>query len=286
MITMSWQLLTTLSVLTLSASVLLQRVLLHKDKIDPFAYAVTFQAIVGALLMVAAVINGFTLAGISSVYPQVVISVMAFGGGHILYAKTLQLIEASAFSVLFATQAIWIMLIGVVLFHEALTLVQILGTVLIFSGVGLIIKNWHGLKLDKGTMFGLLTGFVFGIAVTCWSYVGRNTDGLSWAAISFFGTSLAALAFKPSSRLKITSLLSGNVLAKLLILGILYGIGSLTMLLAYKLGTFSVVTPLRQTSIVVTTIISLLFLRTERTRIQYKIAAAIISFIGALLIII
>lgn len=52
---MSWQLLTAISVLSLSVSVILQRTLIHRDKTDPFAYAVVFQGIVGILLMVVAI---------------------------------------------------------------------------------------------------------------------------------------------------------------------------------------------------------------------------------------
>ncbi|TAH32383.1 EamA family transporter [Candidatus Saccharibacteria bacterium] len=282
---MSWQLLTALSVLSLSTSVLLQRVLLHKDKVDPYGYAVTFQFIVGALLLVFAIPHGLKLPGIGAVIVPAVISIIAFGVGHILYAKTLQLVEASAFSTLFATQAIWIMLLGILLFKESLTAVQVVGSVLIFSSVGMLVKSWKNFKLDKGTFLGLLTGLVFGVAITSWSYVGRHTDGLSWAALSFIGTAAAALLVKPSTYRKIPSLLGSRVLPKMLLLGVLYGLGSLAMLYAYRKGTFSVVTPLRQTSIMVTTLLALVFLANERTRILVKLAAAAISFVGACLLV-
>ena len=283
---MSWQLLTLISVLTLSVSVLLQRILLHKDKLDPYAYAVTFQCLVGLLLSIFAVYHGAKFPGMSSLLVPAAIAIVAFGVGHILYAKTLQIVEASTFSVLFASQAIWIMLLGIVLFNEALTLVQICGSLLIFSSVGLLVKDWKNFKLDKGTALGLLTGVLFGIAITSWSYVGKHTDGLSWTAASFIGTALVSLAIKPSTSHKIAGLLGHKTLIKLLILAAFYGAGSLAMLYAYNKGTFAVVTPLRQTSIIVTTVLALLFLSAERTRIGIKVIAAILSFIGVLLIVV
>jgi hypothetical protein len=45
---------------------LLQRILLHRDKVDPFAYAVVFQGIVGVLLMVFALFYGFALPNIET----------------------------------------------------------------------------------------------------------------------------------------------------------------------------------------------------------------------------
>jgi len=236
--------------------------------------------------MAFAMLAGFELPGITKVWQPAVLSIIAFGLGHIMYAKTLQLVEASAFSVLFATQAIWIMLLGIVLFNESMSLVQIVGTILIFSSVGLVAKNPRSLSIDKGTLYGLLTGLLFGIAITSWSYVGRHTDGLSWAAISFVGTSLVALAIKPSASRKLRSLVTVSVLPKLLLLGILYAVGSLTMLYAYQQGTFSEVTPLRQTSIIVTTLLALVFLVKERSHVAIKLSAAAICLLGALLIII
>lgn len=283
---MSWQLLTAISVFSLSLSVLLQRVLLHKDKLNPYAYAVAFQGIVGVILTILALIYGFKLPNIQTLIIPALLSIVAFGLGHIIYAKTLQLVEASAFSVLFATQAIWIMLLGIGLFHESLSLLQIAGTILIFGSVGLLTKGIRKISIDKGTALGLLTGLLFGVAITSWSYVGRHTDGLSWAAISFIGTSLVAYLIKPQPISGMRAIIVGKLLPKLVLLGILYAIGSLAMLFAYREGAFSIVTPLRQTSIIVTVLLALIFLPKEKNRINLKLAAAVICFVGVVLIVV
>jgi Zn-dependent protease len=161
---MSWQLLTAISVLSLSISVILQRTLIHRDKTDPFAYAVVFQGIVGILLMTVAIIVGFKLDGIRAVMFPAVTSIFFYGVGHILYAKTLQKVEASAFSVLFATQAVWIMILGIVLLKESINLLQVFGTMLIFSGVSLLVKNIRSIIKDAGPLVNLALAFVsFGI---------------------------------------------------------------------------------------------------------------------------
>lgn len=283
---MSWQLLTAISVLALSFSVLLQRILLSRDKIDPYAYAVVFQGLVGVILVIAAISIGFKLPNIETLLAPALIAIFAFGVGHIAYAKTLQVVEASAFSVLFATQAIWIMLFGILLFHEPLTAIQVIGVVFIFGSVGLLNKNLRSLKIDRGTGLGLLTGVLFGVAITSWSYVGRHTDGLSWAAVSFVGTAFVAYMIRPKSIHKMKALFRTKTLSKLLLLSLFYAVGSLAMLFAYREGTFSIVTPLRQTSIIVTVLLALVFLSKERTRINLKIESAIVCFVGVILIVI
>lgn len=276
---------TIISVLALSSSVLFQKILLSKFKSDPYAYAVVFQGLVGVLLMFFATAAGFKLPGIEKVALPAVISIVAFGLGHIVYAKTLQIVEASAFSVLFATQAIWIMLLGIILFNENLSVLQIIGALIIFASVSLLVKNIKVLKLDKGTALGLTTGVLFGIAITSWSYVGRHTDGISWAAISFIGTALVAFLARPQSVKHMKHLFSSKVILSLTVLTVFYAIGSLAMLYAYREGTFSVVTPLRQSSIILTTLLALLFISSERTRVKRKLIAAALCFIGVAMIV-
>lgn len=283
---MSWQIFTVISVLLLSTSVLLQRILLNKDKLDPYAYASIFQGLVGVLLSTAALVYGFNLNGLENFITPAIVSVLAFGLGHVMYAKTLQIVEASSFSVLFASQAIWIMLFGIIFFNESLTTLQIIGAALIFICVGLLSPSIRYLKLDKGTLFGLITGVLFGVAITTWSYVGREIDTLSWAGASFIGTAFVSYLAQPKSLQKLVPLFKGGVFLKLLLLGVLYGVGSLTMLLAYKEGDFAIVTPLRQTAIVVTVILALLLLKNERNRVGIKMLSSIVCFIGVVLIVI
>ena len=282
---MSWQLLTAISVLTLSASVVLQRLLLGKDKIDPFAYASVFQFIVGVLLSSFVVFYGFKLPNFESLLLPAFVSIVAFGVGHILIAKALQTVEASVFSVLFASQSVWIMLLGVVLFHERLNMLQIVGSVLIFASV-LMLVDRKLFYVEKGTFYGLVAGALFAIAITTWSYVGRHTDGLSWAAISFFGTALVSFLTRPSSYKKMRSLFAPHITSKLLLLGVFYSIGSLTMLYAYRKGLFAVVTPVRQSSIIVTTILALVLMPSERDHMLRKVVASIACFTGVVMIVI
>ncbi|MDB5166591.1 MAG: rane protein of unknown function [Candidatus Saccharibacteria bacterium] len=283
---MSWQLYTAISVLGLSISIILQRVLIHKDKLDPFAYAVFFQGIVACIISAFAVISGFKLPNIGDYLLPAIGSMLLYGAGHIVYAKTLQRVEASVFSIYFATHALWVMLLGILLFGEKLSILQIIGSVLIFASVSLAVKSFRNFKPDTGALLGILTGVLFGLAITCWSYVGRHTDTLSWAAVSFAGASLASLLFSPKAIKKIGPMLSLKILPRLVLLGVFYAIGSVAMLYAYKTGTFSLVSPLRQTGIIVTTVLALVLLSQERVNIKRKVAASVVCTLGVLFLVV
>lgn len=283
---MSWELLTAISVLGLSASILLQRILLHNYKTDPFAYVIAFQAMVGILIGAYAIVSGVSNPDLSRLWPLALVCVAAYGVGHIFYAKTLQLVDASVFSVLFASHAAWMMLLGVLLFTEKLGSAEILGAILIFASVFILVKKSSWRRLDKGLLYGLLTGAIFAIAITSWSYVGREVETMSWAAWSFIGASLIALLIRPRSTVKIKELVAGDkgILQRMVVLAVLYAIGSVAMLYAYKYGDISIVSPLRQTGIVVTVLMALVFIPAERASIGKKLIAAMVSFAGAVLI--
>lgn len=282
---MTWQFFTAVSVIALSISVILQRVLIHKDKVNPFAYVVVSQAMVAVVIAISLLFHGFHLPNMSQLWVPAVTCMFMYGAGHIIYAKTLQRVEASVFSVFFATQVVWIMLIGVFWFKESLTALQILGSALIFLSIIALVKRQSLRSLDKGLVLGLLTGLLFGIAITLWSYVGRHTDTLTWAAVSFTGTSLSAWLFYPKAMRYVGPLFQGAILWRMAVLGVIFAIGCVAMLYAYKLGTFTLVSPLRQTSIIFTVLLALTFLKAERKHLGKKIIAAAICTLGVVLIV-
>lgn len=285
---MSWEILTGISVLGLSASILLQRILLYNYKTDPYSYVIIFQSLVGILIAGYTLSTGVPNPDLSQVWIVALLCITAYGIGHIFYAKTLQLVDASAFSVLFATHALWMMLIGVTVFAEVLTIGDVVGAAMIFASILLLTSRTSWKKLDTGLGYGLLTGVLFAVAITSWTYVGRESETMSWAAWSFIGGALVALLVRPRSIVPAAKLITANkdILLRMLVLAVLYAVGSVAMLYAYKYGDLSIVSPLRQTGIVVTVLLALLLLPAERTYIAKKLLAAGISLIGTVIILI
>lgn len=280
---MSWQFFIAISVIAGSISVLLQRLLLHRDKSNTFAYIVVFQALVALLVGTYAVINGFVMPDFDRYWLAIIATCVLFGVGNVVYAKTLERVEASIFSVLFATGAVWVMLMGIIFLDEVLSVSQIIGAFLIFFSIAILGYSKKSLKFSKGILLGLLTGLIYGVAVALWAYVGRGSDVASWTAISFAGPSLVVLIAYPRSVKHMKSFLSGAKLIRMALLGVTFSIGAVTLLTAYNKGDVSAVAPINQTSIVITTLLAIIFLK-ERDHLPKKILSAVVCFIGALLI--
>lgn len=243
-----------------------------------------FQGLVAFLVAIYAFIHGFHMPDFGNYWFAIVATVLLYGGGHVAYAKTLQQVEASIFSILFATNAIWTMFMGLLLFHERLSSGQILGILFIFASVGMLAEHKKALKFDKGIMLGLLTGLLFGFATATWAYVGRHSDAASWTALSFAGPSLFVLLTHPKAVKHMKPFLSGTKLTRMTLLGVLFSISAVTLLTAYQKGNVSIVAPLQQTTIIITILLAVMFLH-ERKHLWRKTAAAAVCFIGVLLIV-
>lgn len=281
---MSWQLLVAISVITFSISVLLQRTLMHEDKSDPIAYVIVFQASVGLIILAYALFFGFEMPHFRTLWFPALSSSVLYGIAHVAYAKTLQIVEASVFSVLAATRTFWIMLFGVLLFQDYIGPLQILGSLLIFLSICLLAERRNGFKFGRGIALGLLTGMLLGFAVVGWVYVGKYTDAASWTALSFLSTSLLVLIGRPRAVKHIKPFFQGKTFQRIALLGTLFAISSVTLLEAFKTGSVSLIAPLHATTIIVTVLLAIAFLG-ERTRLRWKTAAAMVCFMGVLLIV-
>lgn len=214
----------------------------------------------------------------------ILLTFVLYGSGHILYAHTLKRVEASVFTTLLATSTVWIMVMGTVVYHEKIGVLQLLGALLIFASIGMLAEHTGRIKLDKSIVIGLVMGLIFGIASAAWVYVGKGTDPLTWVALSAIGPGLVVLLVRPQAVLKIKPLLTKPVLIKMACIAASFGIANLAVLGAHSRGSVTVVAPLLQTSIIVTALIGIFFLG-ERKRLWHKTAAAVICFSGVLLII-
>lgn len=282
---MNWQIFVVINLITASVLVPLQRVLLRRQETDPLTFIVVSQFITGILLVPFALASGFQLPDINK-YGLIILSMFAlYAGGHYLYAYTLKQVEASVFSTLLNTNVVWVVAMGYLVLQEAVQLDDVLGAVIIMASVFLLMDyRKRTVHLEKSILLGLLVGFIFGVALSMWVYVGKHSDLLSWTMMSFFGTPLLLLAVKPTVVKSAKHFFSGKLLPRMFILGVVWAVDNLASLAAYQRGNVSIIAPLLQTSAILSVLIAIIFLH-ERSRLRWKIASSIVCFIGVLLII-
>lgn len=281
---MSWQLLTAISVITFSVSMLLRRVLLSGVKPNPVAYSIIFQAVTGVLILLYAIANGFEMPDLGRYWLAALLTVALYAAGNILMTKALTNTEASIFSILFASSAIWTMLAGYLLLGDSLSPMQFVGVGLVFVSIFTLSERKRSFHIDKGLLLSLICAGVYGLASVGWIYVGRGSDPASWTAITFIAPALLLLTLRPKSLKRMNILLTKSILPKILLIAATMGITTVTGMQAYKIGNLNLVAALQQTNILVITLFGAIFLQ-ERSQLPQKILAAVICLAGVLLII-
>lgn len=281
---MNWQIILAISVVTYSISVLLQRILLKNNKSDPIAYSIVFQLLTGIMIGAYAAFNGFNIPDLVPLIPNLILMTILYGAGNVFIFSALKIIDASEFTILFASRAM-ITIIGAIIFlKESFSTQQALGTLLIILSVVLVSWKKQRLAFNKGVIFSSLAALSFGLAFTNDAFILNNFDVPSYLTIAFIAPSLAVWAIYPRSTIKMKPLLEKRTLWKLGLLGFFYAISAITIFLAYQIGrNASQIAPLSQTATIITVLLSIIFLK-ERTGLLNKLLGAIISFIGVILI--
>lgn len=283
---MEWYIYVLINLLTASLIVPLQRVLLRKKGSDPVAFIVVSQILTGLVLLPFVLTHGFEMPDVRKYGLLMAAMFGLYCIGHVLYAQTLKKVEASVFQTLLNTSTIWVVLMGYIALKEHFNPMDLFGTAVILGSVGMLIERKSGSKLtlERSILLGLLVGLIFGVASALWVYIGKHSDVLSWTMLSFFGTPVIIAIVRPKTFKGTRYYFKGKVLANMLILALVWAFDNLASLAAYKTGTVAVVAPLLQTSVVLSVIISIIFLK-ERTNLKQKIAASVVCFIGVLLLV-
>ena len=132
---MTWQLLLTISVISYSLAILVQRILLKDKESDAVAYAVVFQLLTAALISIYVLGHGIKVGPLALLLPNLVLMAILYAVGNIFIFKALKLGEASEFTILFTTRVFWTILVAIIFLGERFSTSQFVGTFLIWASV-------------------------------------------------------------------------------------------------------------------------------------------------------
>jgi transporter family protein len=283
---MSWLILVIVSAVLASLSRILQRVLLKERNSDPFAFAFVFQLLV-SLLFVFYTLVTHTLAfpQMSALILNLIIMAILYGLMNIFLTNAFKLAEASEASIIFASSTLWSVLSAVLLLGERLTVQKMIGVFLILGGLVAVNYTKSKWSLNKGHLFALLAAICFGFAFTNDAFIiSHFKSTASYILLSFVLSSFAILLFRPGLTKHISYYVKPAIIPKLLFCGVFYAGAVFAIFEAYKRGgPVSVISPISESSLILTVTISYFFLK-EKNNLINKIVGTAFVFGGILLL--
>lgn len=282
---MTWQIFILLSVIFYSVSIIIQKKILKDKNSNPIAFAIIFQLLVGIFIA----LYGFIFAKISfenfsSLFVNFIFMVVLYAILNIFIVKSMKQTEASKFTIIFATRALFATVISLIFLKEALLFRHIIGALLIFSGIMLSDPKSLKLSFGKGEMFAFLAALFFGFATVNDRFVLKQVNVYSYSSAAFILPAILTGLIYPGRIKDISVFLTGSFLPKIIFLCTIFAANSVFFYLALQRGdSVSQVNSAGLISVIVIVLLSVIFLK-ERTNMAMKIIGSVVSFVGLFLV--
>lgn len=282
---MTWQILLAISIAATVFYTLLQKVLIHEKASDAVAFTIASQIVPGILIFLYLILtNGFHMPNLLLFIPNILIMIFFYGFSAVFMFRSLALIDASEFTILFATRALWTLLIAVIFLSEHFSLIQMSGTLLLLVSVVLVSYKKEKIKLGKGELLALFSAALFGVALGNDGFLVKNFDVQSYLVFAFLLPGIMLMAVYPKEIKKLKMFLKPSLGFKMFLLCICFVVSAITFFSAFKIGdNVGQISILNQISTVLIVLASILYLK-ERKNVFLKIFGSILAFIGVILL--
>lgn len=255
-----------------------------KNSRDPVVAYVVNGIIGGLILLSAGLVIGFKIPDLTEISLNLILMTVFLGFGSVLNFTALKKVEASEFTVLFSTRALWSIASAILILGESFSLKQFIGAGLIILSVVLVSWKKKSFRLNEGEMLTLAGAFFFGVEFINDAFLVGKTDLFFYMPLIFLLPSLFIGLINYKKMIKINDFLSAKDIFKLGFLALMFAISATSTFMAYKAGNNAAqIAVLNQTSTILIVFLGIVFLK-ERTHIYLKIASAFISIIGVFLV--
>lgn len=283
---MLWFYLVLFSVLGTAIANIYRRIAMKYDKSDALASAILFQVMGTVVVGIFAFSHGFVLPPIAHYPFNFLLATVLWGFATLSLFKASHYLEASETAIIAAASSVVTIISSVVVLHEHFGFVYIIGTVLIMISVFYITHSTKKMTLNKGTFFALAYCLLAGLANTNDAFMLKysHSDTLSLLTVGFFLPGVFYVLIKPSIVKKIKPLLVFSHFSKVFLLTFCYSLAAIAYFFAISIGgQASQVSPINQSSIILTVLIGALFLN-ERDHLLKKVICTLLVTVGVILL--
>ena len=281
---MSWLFLTVSSVVIASIASILQKVLMGGDKSDPYSYAILFHFLLGFLVLVLALWSGANLSLFSGNVLMLLVASALWGVTQVLLFKALQMLEASEVTIISDLRVVVTIIASVILLGEVFSGWNMLGAVLVLGASLLVVDIRKGFTFNWGVLYSVAMALFAGLAIVADSANVQQYDVLAYSTFSNFLSGFCILVFYPKALRQWERFVQPYFLTKMLPLVVLSATQGVLYLFALTYGgNTAQVGTIRQTSVIVTVLLAVIFLK-ERSRLLQKFVGAILVSAGVLLL--
>lgn len=258
---------------------------MKEEKSDPLAYAIFFQFLTGVFIgAFGFFVSDMSFPDMRPLIVNVILMVLLYAFGNVFMFKALKKIEASKFTIIFSSRALFTIFASSLLLGEFLSRKHWIGALFIFAGIVLVSFKPERVLFKRVEPVALLAAIFFGFATTNDRFLLKSFNVYPYLLLGFVAPALLIAVLNPHTIKKMRTLFDKKTLGKAILLSVFYGAAAITFYFALQVApTSSQVVTINLTSVIIIVLLSIIFLK-ERENIPRKIVGAILSFLGLLLI--
>lgn len=266
-----------------SISNLYLRKVMKNEENDPILFSIAFQFILTILVLIFALYRGFTFPPPLNLVPRFIFGGILYAVGTLCAFYASKQIGAGEFTILSSSGSLITILLGVFLLGNSFGPNKALGTALILASV-VVLYAKERMKINRGMWLAFGVAVFYGVGVVNDVVILRTYNVMSFVPLMCFLPGLIILMIFPKRLSKINKLLKPKPLQHIVLYSAFYAVGTIFFYSALSSGaTISQLSPISRASIIVTVILSALFLGEKKDLVR-KIVSAILVSIGVILL--
>jgi uncharacterized membrane protein len=281
---MPWLFYSLIGVVGSSFASVMRKALMKDDKADAYASAIAFQLLGFIMILLFSLLNGFSLPPMQTYWLNYLAQALLWGLVTVFLFKANKYLEASQVTIIYSFASVVGVVCAILFLNDSLNITQIWGIGLILFSVILVFWQKGKLELNRGFWYMLATCLCSGVAITNDAFLLRTTDVFSMLTIGWLTPGLFLLLAHPHAVIKLKYYWHPKHFHSLFWFTLLYAVSGAAFYLAIKAGgQVSQVSPISNASIILTVLLSALFLN-ERNNLLKKLIAAVLVMTGVLLL--
>lgn len=275
-----WFYITISLILDIAYNMLIKKAL--KKNVSDGALIALLQILSGLVILILGIFCKWKFPSDIKIYALLFASCIFYALSDRTNATARRGLEVSMYGLLSQIAPIFTFALGIIFFKEKIILTKVLGLLLIIIGNILVLHKKGKFSWDKYVLFSLLGNLFFSIGLCIDVGISEQFNLPFYIAVTLM---VPATIIMIGERIKVKNLINEYKVGdkqSILLIASIWGIRLWTMYRAFQLGTFTTVTAIRATYVVLN-VIAAYFLLKERDSVWKKILAAVLVAIGVLL---
>lgn len=282
---MTWALFLGASIFAQAVANVMNRVVMKSADKGTWAYAALSQIITGALIGIYALVVGFEMPPLLDLWPYFLATVILNVGANVFQNEALRTAEISFYTILTSCRILISMFAAFLVLGEVITVWQGVGALIMIAAITVVFSRHFEWKWEPWMGYAMLYALCSGLVFIGDAKIVSETSSIpSYMALAFAVPGFMTIAFKPRIVSDIWRLASSKQVFSMTAWSASYGFMAVTLWLAYQYGAAaSQMAPIRQSAVILTVVIAMVFLN-ERSHMLRKIVAALLATCAVYLI--